>query len=311
MSQILLIVLPVFLVIWLGYGLKLVGILHERFVGDLNRLIYYSALPALLFYKIATASFQENFEPAALLGLAISIGAAFLFAHWYGGFRGYSPEARGAFTQASSRGNLAYVGLAVIFSAYGEEGVIKAGIVLGFIVPAMSLLSIVALALPHWQKGQGGGLLVKARQLFFNPLFLGPVAGIVWSYLQIPMPRILDKSLSIFTALSLPLALIAIGGAFSFARLRGSLESTLLATAIKVVLLPMVAACVLYWLGVREEDLVIGVILAGTPTATVCYILADQLRGDTVLSANVIMLSTLLSIFTYTLALYLLQFFGN
>lgn len=311
MSQILLIVLPVFLIIWFGYGLKLTGLLHERFVDDLNRLIYYAALPILLFYKIAMAGFAENFAPASLFGQAASIVFVFLFAYWYGGLRGYAPSVRGTFTQAASRGNLAYIGLAIIFSAYGEQGVAKAGVLLGFLVPAMSLLSILALLLPYWHEEQNRKIAARVRQLFCNPMFLGPGAGIVWSYLQLPMPQLLDKVLSIFTGLSLPLALLAIGGTFSFNKFYHSFRLSLSAAVLKVVVLPAVAGVMLFWLGVRGMDLGIGLVLAGAPTATVSSILAHQLRGDAALSANVVMLSTLISMLTYTAALYLLQFVGE
>ncbi len=311
-SQILLIVLPVFLVILIGYVLRWAKLIQQQLVDDLNRLLYYAALPALLFYTIATASFKENFSPAVLLGLGASLFTVFLVAYCYGRLVNYSPAVQGAFTQAASRGNLAYIGLAIIFSAYGESGVTKAGILLGFIVPAMSLLSIAALVLPYWKEEKKKmKVSILAKQFFLNPIFIGSATGIIWSYLQLPMPLICVKTLSIFTGLALPLALLVLGGSFSFRALGGSFAITLWATILKIVVLPVLAGSVLFVLGVRGEDLVIGVLLAGTPTATVSYVLAHQLRGDAVLSSNIVVFSTIFSIVTYSIILYILRFLGN
>ena len=107
--------------------------------------------------------------------------------------------------------------------------------------------------------------------------------------------------------MSLPLALLSIGASFSFRKLRGDLGIAALATCFKVVLMPLLTGVVLVLLGIHGQELAIGVLLAGTPTATAAYIMAQQLKGDAELSGAIIMLSTLCSLATYTLALYLLH----
>ena len=310
-QQILFIVLPVFLVIWTGALLKYIGLIGDELVRDANRLIYFAALPALLFYKIARADFSTSFNPAALFGLAFSIAVCFAFSFSWGYVKRYPPALHGAFTQAATRGNLAYVALAVIASAYGESGVARAGIMLGFIVPAMSVLSIFALILPYRSQDHGVSYRAILKEITCNPMFIGPVLGIIWSYFRLPLPEVIATSLQIFSSLSLPLALLCIGAAFSFTKFRGEFSVAILATTIKIILLPILSVIVLYFLGVGGEDLAVTVLLAGAPTATVAYILAHQLRGDADLSAMVIMLSTLLSVITYTIFLYLIHFFGS
>jgi predicted permease len=60
-------------------------------------------------------------------------------------------------------------------------------------------------------------------------------------------------------------------------------------------------------MGVEGMDLGIGVLIAGTPAATANYIMADQLKGDAELAGTIVMLSTLLSAVTYTIALLILR----
>lgn len=306
-TDILLIVLPVFLVIGLGFSLKKTGLVDTSFLFQLNRLIYYVALPALLFYKIGTADFAASFNPSLLLGMIVSIVIAFGLSYGYTMLRGYPAMARGAFCQGAFRGNMAYIGLAIAFNAYGEEGFAIAGILLGFLVPVVNFLAVLALLIPQHRSEHKLGASFWAYQIAFNPLIIASFVGITWSFLSLPVPQVLDRALGIVTGMALPLALIVIGASFSPQKLRGELMKAVLATGIKIVWLPLLTAVILLLLGVREMELAVGVIFAGTPTATAAYIMAQQLKSDAELSGSIIMLSTLLSAFTYSIALYILK----
>ncbi len=305
--QIHLVVLPVFLIIALGFSLKRTGLVKRDFVFQLNRLIYYVALPSLLFYKIATSDFSSNFNGLLLTGLFVSIVLIFLLSYGYGKVKKLPPTVHGAFCQGAFRGNLAYVGLAIIYNAYGESGFAVAGILLGFLVPLMNFLSVVALILPQKRENYTLGTMFWAQQIGSNPLIVASFVGIVWSFFGLSLPLVVDRAFDILTGMSLPLALIAIGASFSFRKLRGDIALAALSAGVKIVALPFLAGTLLVFLGVRGQDLAIGVILAGTPTATAAFIMAQQLKSDAELSGAIIMLSTLFSLATYTFALYLLQ----
>jgi len=308
--DILNIVLPVFMVIALGYLLRRLELIDAGFLLQTNRLVYYICLPLLLFYKIGSADFFANFNGILVLGSAAGIGAGFLVSYAWGALRHYPSPAHGAFSQGSFRGNLAYMGLAIVFNAYGETGLTRAGILMGFLVPVLNFLAILALLLPQRGKDTGRGSAFWGRQILLNPLIIASFAGIAWSFLKLPFPAILDRSLHIATGMTLPLALIAIGGSFSLAKLRGDLVRAAFATSIKLFWLPLGTALLLVSLGVSGTDLAIGVLMAGTPAATATYIMAHQLKSDAELAASIVMLSTLLSAVTYTVALLILRTLG-
>lgn len=308
--DILTIVIPVFLVIALGYALRRVGLIDNAFLFQINRLVYFIALPLLLFYEIGRADFFANFNASLVLGSSLVIALGFALSYGYAALRRYPPEARGTFSQGAFRGNLAYIGLAIVFNAYGSEGLTRAGILMGFLVPVLNFFAILALLLPHRTDHSDQGIKFWMRQLLLNPLILASFAGILWSFLHLPMPVILDRTLRIATGMSLPLALIAIGGSFSLDKLRGDLIKAFFATGIKIIWLPMLAALVLVGLGVEGQELAIGVLFAGTPAATATYIMAHQMKGDAELAGAIVMLSTLLSALTYTVALFILRSLG-
>ncbi len=308
--EILLIVLPVFVVIGLGWVLLRFGLIDSEFLRQTNRLVYYVCLPLLLFYKIATADFSSNFNAALVSASALAIVAGFLISYAFARLRHYPPAVTGAFSQGSFRGNIAYVGLAIVLNAYGEAGLTKASMVMGFIVPVLNWFAILALLLPHRGKQGTHPSGDWRRALLLNPLILASLAGLLWSFLQLPMPRLLASSLHLASSMTLPLALLAIGGSFTPQRLRGDLWRAGLATAIKLVIVPLCAAGLLWFFGLRGMDLGIGVLLAATPTATATYIMADQMGGDAELAGSIIMLSTLAAAVTYSIALFLLHFLG-
>lgn len=284
--------------------------MNSDFLFSLNRLIYYIALPALLFYKIATADFLTSFNGPLLIGMVVSILAIFGMSYGYGSLRRYQSSIHGTFCQGAFRGNLAYIGLAIIYNAYGEQGFAVAGILLGFLVPLFNFLSVVALILPNRRDSPPMGMFFWVKQIGSNPLLLASFCGILWSFLALPLPQMIDRALGIVTGMSLPLALISIGASFSFQKLRGDLGIAALSTCFKLIVLPVLTGATLILLGVRGQNLAIGVLLAGTPTATAAYIMAQQLRGDAELAGAIIMLSTLCSLATYSFALYLLRMLG-
>lgn len=307
-AEIIAIVLPVFLVIGLGYGIKWTFLINDEFIFALNRLAYYLALPSLLFYKIATADFSASFNIPLVLGLALTVFLAFALSYTFAASRAYAEKVRGTFSQCAFRGNLAYVGLAIVFNAYGESGLATAGVVLGFIVPTLNFFSIVALLIAHRESRLH--FTVFVRQVIFNPLIIASFLGIGWSFFGLPMPLVFDRALHIVTGMALPLALLSIGASFSLRKLRGELSIAFLASGFKLLIMPAIGALLLYLLGVRGEDLAIGILLAGTPTATAAFILSQQMRGDAELAGTIIMLTTLLSILSYSLLLLIIQTLG-
>jgi malate permease and related proteins len=300
------IVLPVFLVIFLGSLLKRFKLLDESFLYQANRLVYIVFLPILLFYKIGKADFSNYFDAPLVIGSSLIIFSGFALSYLYATWRKFPPAVKGSFSQGSFRGNLAYIGLAICLNAYGDEGLTRAGILMGFLVPVLNLFAILALILPHKKTidGNNPGWL---SQLALNPLIIASFLGIAWSFWKLPIPIILDRSLSITTGLTLPLALLAIGGSFSIERIKGDLKLAGLASVIKLLILPLLTYLLLNIMGVGGSSLGIGVLIAGTPAATATYIMAHQMKGDAELAGSIVMLSTLASALTYTVLLILLK----
>ena len=127
------IVLPVFLIIALGYTIRRTGLVDDHFFQQTNGLVFYICLPILLFYSIGTADFSTSFNFRLVLATSAGVASCFLIAYLYGAWRKYPAPVHGSFCQGSFRGNLAYIGLAIVYNAYGDQGLTRAGILLGFL----------------------------------------------------------------------------------------------------------------------------------------------------------------------------------
>ncbi len=303
------IVLPVFLVIGLGHLLRCLKLFDASFVQQTNRLVYVVFLPLLLFHKIGKADFVSFFNGPLVIASSLVVLFGFLLTYSYTGLRHYPAPQRGSFCQGAFRGNLAYVGLAICLNAYGDDGLTRAGILMGFLVPVLNLFAILALLLPQPRNADEKGPNWLA-QIALNPLILASFLGLIWSYWSLPIPIIIDRALGITSGLTLPLALLAIGGSFSLERLKGDLRLATLASSVKLLLMPLFAAVLLRLFGVGGVDFGVGVLLAATPAATATYIMAHQMKADAELAGSIVMLSTLASAFSYTLILLLLKGIG-
>ncbi len=310
MFDILLLVLPVFLVVGLGYSLRGTGLVDTGFLAQMNRLVYFVAVPIMFFSKIARSDFSASFNARILAGILVCIGTIALLSYLYGGVRRYDKARRGAFCQAAFRGNLVYIALPIVYSAYGEAGFAIAGIIIGFMTAVVNFLSIFVLLLPHRHAGPDLKASFWAHQIVFNPLISSSFLGIIWSYFELPIPMVLAHAFDIISGMTLPLALIVIGASFSFRKLQGEMTVTVIATTVKIVLMPLTAGIILYMLGVRGMEFGVGILLTGAPVASTAYIMAQQLKGDADLTSTIIMFSTLMSVLSYTLYLYILKVIG-
>jgi predicted permease len=297
----------------MGVVLRRYRFLDEGFIDAANSLVYYILLPALLFHEIGGTDFRQAFSGPLVVGGYAATLATFLLAFLMARALGLGPSETGVFVQGSFRANLAYVGLPIVFNAVGPAGLRKAGILLGLIVPLLNGLSIVALMAPHGAgKEEGIGTTASriARQIAVNPIILACLAGIAWSVLKLPFPGMIDRTFRILTPATLPLALLCLGGAFSFERAREGFAVAALSAFLKGIVLAGIGIAFYRWMGVSGDDLRIGAIMLGCPTAVVTYVMAARLQGDTDLAGTIIIVSTAASAVTITGWLFLIRFMG-
>jgi predicted permease len=296
---------PIFILLLLGWTLKRLGLTHMDFLKTADRLIYYFFFPVMLFWKIGGASFEEgidwNFCFAALCALLAMFVLSLLVIKL---FRISSFQA-GSFAQSCYRFNT-YIGVAVILNSLGTEGVRYFGVLIGFAIPLINVFAVTTLI---WFSGREVGfskrVFIAAKALVANPLILGCLAGIGYSRLVGWFPVFINNSLSLISMVTLPLALISIGGSLTFAGVRGNLGLSLFAASLKLLILPGIGWLSFYLFHVEGLPLKVGLIFFALPASTAIYVLSSQMNSDTKLASSAIVFSTFLSFFSLSFILLL------
>lgn len=305
MAMILNSVIPIFLIIGLGSALKVARLIDEQFSKVTDRLIYYIFFPALLFWKIGAPSRGAEIDWALIAAVFCAIFATFVVSLIYLKVSRADDYKVGTFSQSCYRFNT-YVGMAVILTALGEDGARQFGVLIGFVIPFINVLSVGILI---WYSGRSYRFSDNARFLFkaliSNPLIVACILGILYSSLKTPLPRFVDNAFSLIAMLSLPLALISIGGALTFDKFRGYFWPALATSLFKLVFLPLAGYVALQLFQVGAIPLKVGMIYFALPTSPAIYILSGQLNSDVDLATAAIVLSVLFSIVSLSVTLFI------
>ena len=293
-------IIPIFAVIILGWFASVRGFIPPEFLGPANRLVYYIAIPAMIFRSISRSSFTSQFNLKVLVITLLSILVIFGFAWCAGLITRIRQEQMSAFVQDSFHGNLGYIGLAVAYYFLGTEGLTRASIIAGFMMILQNLLAVIVLVLYSGDKSVKEEKWNIALRIMRNPIILSVIAGMIFSISNIPIHLVIDRSLDILSGLALPMALLIIGGSLSFKLMRLNMLPVLSAGIIKLVLLPGLGFLLFSLSGLASADYLPGLILLASPTATVTYVMAKEMNGDTDFAVAAISTSTLMSAVTFT-----------
>ncbi|NWH08568.1 MAG: AEC family transporter [Alphaproteobacteria bacterium] len=295
--------IPVFLVIALGHGLRRIGFPGDAFWPLMEQVTYFVIFPCFLFSTIAGGNLEGyDIGPMtlALIG-AVACMALLTYALWP--ILGLSGRQFSSFFQTTVRWN-GFVALAAIGSLYGKPGLALAAVSFGVLVPLANLLCVYVVT--RTASGQPVALAEMGRLLLTNPLLIGCAAGIIVNGAALPVPASLFDTARLIGTAAVPLGLLAVGASLDLAAARSSVIVISAASAMRLLLMPalMLGACKLF--GVEGTAMAVAVICGGTPTATSAYILARQLGGDAPLMANLITATTLGAMLTLPLVISLL-----
>lgn len=307
LQQTLSVTAPVFAMLFLGVALKRLGWIDTAFINSASALVFRGTLPTLLFLGIVKADLNAALQPALLGYFVLATLVCFLLAWGWAIWRCAQVE-RGIYTQGAFRGNNGIVGLALATSMYGDYG-LSLGAVLGGVV-ILSYNSLSAIVLAIYSADAKSDPRAIGTSIISNPLIIGVLAAIPVAYWQVPLPDWLLVSGGYFAQMSLPLALICIGGTLTLASLRESSGIAISSSLMKLVWLPLLATLGAWMCGFRGADLGILFLYFASPTAAASFVMAKAVNGNHQLAAAIIVITTLGSVISINLGLLLLQWAG-
>jgi len=299
--QILNTLAPVFLMIAVGAGLQKTNFVSPNFLKEANRVTYWLGLPALLFSQLAGSFHHAGGAGLMLTGMLAATVLVILAGYGVAWLLRLPGAVTGTFVQGGFRGNLAFVGLPVIFSlpdsplAWGVSARTAAVLTVAPMMVVYNIAGVVVLLLSQHRLGWS---MVKpfVKQLATTPPLLATLAGIGWALTGWPLPPFLDKTLSALGEMALPLGLLGVGGSLITVKLGARWRTPLASALVKTALSPLFGWLVGRALGLGPAELKMVLILMACPTAIISYTMALELKGDEALASGVIALSVLTSV---------------
>jgi predicted permease len=299
--QILNTLAPVFLLIAIGSGLQASKFISVNFLKEANRVTYWLGLPALLFSQLAS-SLHQGAGAGPLLGIVlVATGLVVLVGYGIAWLLRIPGPAVGTFVQGGFRGNLAFVGLPVIYSL--PDATLAGGVSLRtaavlIVAPTMVVYNIVGVVVLLLSQHRLGWAMLKPflKQLATTPPLLATLAGILFAAAGWTLPPFVDKALSALGEMALPLGLLGVGGSLVTVKLGANWRAPLASALVKTAVSPLIGLALAAVLGLGAEERRVVLLLLACPTAIISYTMALELKGDEPLAAGAIALSVLTSV---------------
>lgn len=304
------VVLPIFIIILLGYIIKKLKLIDDHVVTTMNNLVFTLALPAMLFKDIATSNFHESFNlKLVLLSLSITLISFIVF--WiFAKFFVKDHYSIGSFVQASFRGNFAIIGLPIIASITGNDNTATASLILTFVIPLYSILSVIVLTIStnHKDTSLIHNLKSSSWSIIKNPMIIGILLAIFFSLFKIPIPSVALSSIKTLANMTTPVALICIGASINFTQISKNFRIAITASILKTVVTPLVFLPIaIRFFNVTGSDLVCLFVMLAAPSAISSYVMAAKMKSNAQLASSIVIYSTVLSVFTFTAGVYILK----
>ena len=300
-------VLPMCLIMALGYGTRRLGWIRREEISAINKIAFRIFLPCLLYYNVYCSDLSGSFDP---LLMAYAVGGVLLT---FGLSLGYTllteklPERRGVMIQGMFRSNYVIMGIPVATALLGADQLGTVSILIAVVVPLFNMLSVVVLEVFRGQKPKPLHIL---GQIAKNPLVIGSVLGILTLTAGIRLPHILEQTIQNISAIASPLQLFLLGAFFQFSGLKTYRRELVTVSAAKLIVAPGLFLGLGALLGFRGVAFVSLIGIFASPTAVNSFTMAQQMGGDAELAGDIVVTTSAVSILTMFLWIFLFKSLG-
>lgn len=322
-------VMPIILLILLGYFLRQKGFLTKEFLKVGNSFVFKVCLPAMLFINVYDIDGLSAIRWDIVAYSVVVIAVIFILGLASALAVTKVPERRGVILQCTFRSNFAIIGLSLASALGGAEAMAVAAIISAFTIPVFNILAVISLSVFVTTNGKPNikNILLNIAK---NPLILGVVAGLIALGIRAGQEALfskvvfsleghlpfLYKALNNLKSIASPLALVILGGQFEFSAVKGLFKEIAVGTVWRIVLAPLlgVGGAVLLTklgvlsFGVNEYPALIA--LFGSPVAVSSAIMAGSMGNDEQLATQLVVWTSLCSIATIFLQVCILMAMG-
>ncbi|MCX5514427.1 transporter [Kaistia algarum] len=307
LADIAFIVLPIFGLMGVGYVAGWTKRLSERAADGLSEYVFGIAVPVLIYKTLSEAKMPAGGQPwgywiAYFAGAFLVFGLGFLAARRIFGRNHLEAVMQGF---ASGQANTVFVGVPIILKAFGEAGAVPLFLLIAIHLPIMTTAATV-MAEGAEQGVSRASLLRLAKALARNPILIGIYAGAIGQIFGIHASGVAAQVIDMVAASSVPCALISMGLALRRYGFAGDVGPSLVISALKLIVHPMIVLGLTQILPMPPVWAGVAVVFAAMPCGVNAYLLAGHYKAGVAAAASAVSLSTILSLFTITVWLYVL-----
>ncbi|MCX0328007.1 AEC family transporter [Acinetobacter radioresistens] len=303
MEQIISVILPIFIILSVGYLSLRLNMLNTTHVQAIIQFIIKVSLPAFLLYALSTRSFDEIWQMPYFLGYLL--GSLILFFSAYTLYRRFFKVPRhqaAVIGLGSSMSNTGFIGTAVLTLLIAQAAVpyLAMTLVIENII-LLSLMLILIESSDQQDKALSTIILSTLQNLAKNPIILSIILGLICSVYTVQWPVSLELPLKSLASTASPLAIFVIGASLATLTIKDLSKDVLIVCTIKLLIMPIVVTSIIYIMpGSTAKMAYAALILSALPMAT-AFGIYGQLNGIAEQSVASVMLSTLLSLVSIAL----------
>lgn len=310
---------PIIFLMFVGVFLRRRKFVDDAFCHTASKLVFNFTLPPMLFLNVIKSPLNFAQEINLILTGLVGTLIIYLWAEWWAARNIQTREYRCIFTQGTFRTNAAILGLALVINAYGDAGIAPVSLYTAFLVLIFNSLGVVTILNSLSNEKPNAMKLLQA--VIKNPLILAIIVGMLFNYFEIRIPTPVMKSLQPLAQVTLPLALICIGASIDFKalyRLKSEDKAeqelnrvVLYSAAIRLVFAPIFLFALGKWI-FQLSPIQLGIIFltASAPVAAAVYAMTRAYGGNGTGAANLIGLTTIGSVISTNVGLFLLKQVG-
>lgn len=295
------IMLPLLIMLGIGWFLRRIGLMTEPVTQGMNKLVFRLFLPVLLFNNVRGLDMANvpGFGFAAYLFFGVL--GVYLLAQLIVPRLVKDPRKSGVVVQGVFRTNFAILGVPLMQSIFGQAGMATVTLGLPVVIPLNNVLAVLAL-LPCGGKADFRSVI---RKIVTNPLIIGVALGGICLLCGLTLPGPVDTVCSDLGSLATPVSLLVLGASLRWQGMKDSRRLLTWLLVFKQMIIPFAMAGLAVLLGFRGMELAVIVILFGAPTAVSSFPMAQAMGGDGQLAANTVVMTTVLSMGTLFALIYL------
>lgn len=303
------VIMPIFLVVALGYFLRKIELIDDRFVNMAIKFNFRVGLAVLLFKNIYDAKFTKVFDAKLMIFAFSAIVCSIVILSIIIPIFVKDRRRASAMIHTIYRSNFVLLGIPIAKFMFGDGNIASTALLLPVAIPTYNFLAVILLTIFGENKTGNIGEKIKLTLIgvIKNPLIIASFLAIIFQLFSIKLPIFVARAVDDVAALGTPLALITLGAQFKFKNARANLKYSLIATFGRLIVVPGTVITTAYFIGFRGYELGALFILFCAPTAVSSYVMAKEMNSDYELTGDVVLLTTFFSMFTIFIGIYLLK----